>query len=242
MVVGNAPILVDKATGHTHLGRSDLSVAEQIAPARPPMSNALTARFPEIVYLLRTYLDDAGTLSDEMDQYAAAENVERALQVVLHIHELLSDTSVIDDQLDAFIRTHSAPWYGSGRATLEHVGEALLRVMETQASLRPPRHMLERLAAWSREQGLIPPDDLTDWTIVDAGQDRWGAYPTGLLGRDPRGDTEHDPDDLPGARVGARRPPRVGHRLIRPRSAGHPSPPPTHLTATPGRRVTFTLT
>jgi hypothetical protein len=53
MVVGNAPILVDKATGHTHLGRSDLSVAEQIAPARPPMSNALTARFPEIVYLLR---------------------------------------------------------------------------------------------------------------------------------------------------------------------------------------------
>jgi hypothetical protein len=30
MIVGNAPILVDKATGRTRVGRSDLSVAEQI--------------------------------------------------------------------------------------------------------------------------------------------------------------------------------------------------------------------
>jgi hypothetical protein len=30
IIVGNAPILVDKATGRTHVGRSDVSVAEQI--------------------------------------------------------------------------------------------------------------------------------------------------------------------------------------------------------------------
>jgi hypothetical protein len=30
MLVGNAPVLVDKATGRTRVGRSDLSVAEQI--------------------------------------------------------------------------------------------------------------------------------------------------------------------------------------------------------------------
>lgn len=30
MIVGNAPVLVDKATGHTRSGRSDLSVAEQL--------------------------------------------------------------------------------------------------------------------------------------------------------------------------------------------------------------------
>jgi hypothetical protein len=146
------------------------------------MSDVLAARFPEIVYLLSAYVLGDSTLPEEMNEYAVTEATGRAPRVLGDLNELLSDATVTDEQLDAFVRTLSMRWYGSGRATLEHVGEALMRVMETRAGLRPPRHVLDRLAAWLRKQDMIPPGDLTDWTVVDAGEDRWVLTPPGLAG------------------------------------------------------------
>jgi hypothetical protein len=146
------------------------------------MSDALAARFPEVVYLLSAYVIGTGTLPDELSGYAATETAGRALRVLGDIDELLCDATVTDEQLDAFARAHSSRWYGSGRATLEHVGEALTRALEAGAGLRPPRHVLDRLAAWLRKQDVIPPDDLTGWTVVDAGGDRWVLTPPGFAG------------------------------------------------------------
>jgi hypothetical protein len=58
----------------------------------------------------------------------------------------------------------------------------MMRVLETLAGLRPPRHVLDRMATWLREQDLIPPDDLTGWTIADWGEGRWMLTPSGYSG------------------------------------------------------------
>jgi hypothetical protein len=73
---------------------------------------------------------------------------------------------------------------------LERVGEALMRVLEVRASLRPvedapaspPRHVRDRLDAWLRQQDMIPPEDFTGWAVVDAGEDRWVLTPPGFAG------------------------------------------------------------
>jgi hypothetical protein len=153
------------------------------------MPDTLATRFSEVAYLLSAYVLGDNSLPEEINQYAANETTERALGVLDDLNEVLSDTTVTDDQLDAFVRTHAMRWYGSGRATLEHVGEALMRIMETRAALppaddptSPPRQVLDRLAAWLRKRGMIPPDDFTDWAVVDAGEGRWVLTPPGLAG------------------------------------------------------------
>jgi hypothetical protein len=153
------------------------------------MSDTLTDRFTEVVYLLGCYVIGDGTLRDEMHAYVAGETAERAVGVLGDIEELLSDGTVRDEQLDAFVRAHASRWNGSGRATLERVGEALMRVLETKAGFRPadadtspPPDVRDRLAAWLREMDLIPPEDFTGWTVADAGEDRWVLTPPGMAG------------------------------------------------------------
>jgi hypothetical protein len=150
----------------------------------------LADRYPEVVHLLHGYVGGDGTLADVMERYVAAETVDRTLDVLAELEELLSDPSVPEEELDAFARAHSPRWLGSGRETLGQVSEALLVLMEAMAGIgtpdpppeRPPPDVEARLAAWLREGDMWPPEDFVGWSIVDSGEGRWLLTPPELAG------------------------------------------------------------
>jgi hypothetical protein len=157
------------------------------------MPDTLTPRFPRVAQLLATHVRGEAGLPDEVGRYADTEATEQVLDLLDDIDGLLSDTTVAEAALDDFTRAHTGVWFGSGRSTLEHVGEALMRTMEARAGLRsaddldpttvaPPDEIRHRLAAWLEAEGLIPPEDFDGWDVADAGEGRWVLIPPGFSG------------------------------------------------------------
>lgn len=156
------------------------------------MTDAPADRYPRVVQLLG-HVRGVDSLPDEVGRYADADVAGPVLDTLEAVHLLLEDATVGEEQLDALARAHTPVWFGSGRSTLEHVGEALMRVMEARAGLRgdddldptpvvPPDDVHRRLSAWLEEQDLFPPEDYEGWAVVDAGEGRWVLTPPGWSG------------------------------------------------------------
>lgn len=150
------------------------------------MTDTLTARCPEVVYLLSAYVLGDTTLAAELDDYTKVEGLERGADALGELQALLADTTVADADLDAFALAHSSRYLGTGRATLQRVADELQAALERLAAepdpAEPSDDVADQLAGWIEGQGMIRPADLQNWEWADAGDGRWVVTPPGTGG------------------------------------------------------------
>ena len=152
------------------------------------MTDVLDTRYPEVKYLLAGYVLGDGSLAGEVGEYTKAEGRPRAVAALAELQQLLVDTTLADQDLDTFTRTHSSRYLGSGRATLQRVADEIAAVLATPEAepaepaeparrAEPTAEVMDRLASWLEEQGMLRPDDLQTWDWSDADGAAWIVMP-----------------------------------------------------------------
>jgi hypothetical protein len=142
--------------------------------------DALATDHPDVVYFLSTYVLGDTTLAGEVADFVKVEGVGRAETTLDELDRLLADGAVPEPALDSFARSHSSRYLGSGRATLQRLADEL-RALRDHASApgpdSPPAEVVDRLADWLEEQGMLRPDNLPEWSWSDADGAAWVVLP-----------------------------------------------------------------